>query len=244
MTRVLKLLVVGFVSVLALAAMASIVTTGPSSAATPRCAAGSTAAVVGSRQVCLAEGAACRKRYQPQFRRHGFVCRSGYLEYDWAPLRRPLHIPQLVRDSPCPAASPQGTIGQRGGTGLSRTHAFGPGPAYPAGLTADAGRATLVVFWSPTNETRPGWAGTKVLWTIPRYHGAVLIRGGRLDGSNDLGFDIGPRWTRTVLPELQFVGPEVDLHPAATFVRAPGCYAYQVDTWRTSYLIVFEARFE
>jgi hypothetical protein len=33
------------------------------------------------------------------------------------------------------------------------------------------------------------------------------------------------------------------LHPAATFVRTPGCYAYQVDTLRSSYLIVFEARF-
>jgi len=38
------------------------------------------------------------------------------------------------------------------------------------------------------------------------------------------------------------VGPQTDLHPAATFLRAPGCYAYQVDGRGFSYLIVFTAR--
>jgi hypothetical protein len=32
------------------------------------------------------------------------------------------------------------------------------------------------------------------------------------------------------------------LRPAARFVRTPDCYAYQVDTLRSSYLIAFEAR--
>ena len=56
------------------------------------------------------------------------------------------------------------------------------------------------------------------------------------------GFDEGVNWTRTVLAELRFVGAENELHPAATFVRTAGCYAYQVDTFRSSYVIVFEAR--
>jgi hypothetical protein len=38
-----------------------------------------------------------------------------------------------------------------------------------------------------------------------------------------------------VLPELRFVGPEYDLRSAATFVRA-------LETLRSSYLIVFQAR--
>lgn len=241
MNRSIAWLVAGSASVLVVAAMASMIATESPSAATPRCAAGATAAVVGGRRACLAEGTMCRKRYQPQYRRHGFVCRSGYLEFDWTPLRRRLHIPQLAPGSPCPAASPQGTIGQHGSTGPSRAPAFGPGPAYPVGFSADGGTATLVLVWPATNESYPGWAGTKVLWTVPRYYGAVLIRGGQLDGSNALGFDIGPQWTDKVLPELRFIGPELDLHPAATFVRAPGCYAYQVDTRRSSYVIVFEA---
>jgi hypothetical protein len=46
-----------------------------------------------------------------------------------------------------------------------------------------------------------------------------------------------------VLPEIRLVAPEEGLQPAATFVPTPGCYAYQVDTPRRSYLIVFEAKF-
>ncbi len=98
------------------------------------------------------------------------------------------------------------------------------------------------MVWPPTDPPYLGWAGTKVLWTVPTYTGAVLVRGRQLDGAGDVGFDIGPGWTNRVLPEIRLVGPEYGLHPAATFVRTPGCYAYQVDTLRSSYLIVFEAQ--
>jgi hypothetical protein len=102
----------------------------------------------------------------------------------------------------------------------------------------------LTLVWPPGAEHEPyeGWAGTKALWTVPRYSGPVLIRGRQLDGPNTLGFDLGPGWTQSVHPEIRLIGPDQTLHPAATFVRSPGCYAYQVDTTRSSYLIVFEAR--
>lgn len=118
--------------------------------------------------------------------------------------------------------------------------AFGPGPAYPT-LGGSSVGAAIGLVWPPTEPPYLGWAGTKVLWTVPSYTGAVLIRGRQVDGPGELGFDLGPRWTNTVLPELRLVGRS-DLRPAATFVRSPGCYAYQVDTFRSSYLIVFEAR--
>lgn len=210
---------------------------------TVRCSVDSTPAVVGKRRVCLREGADCRRRYQRQYRRHGFVCSSGSLGYDWRPLRRPLHIPTLTPGDVCPATLPSGTIGDRGGVDLSATPAFGPGPALPAGLNAASGSAVLWLTWTPGHsDSYAGWWGTKVLWTVPRYYGAVLIRGGQLDGANALGFDLGPNFTRRVLPELRLTGPMDDVRPAATFVRAPGCYAYQVDTFRSSYLIVFDAR--
>jgi hypothetical protein len=111
------------------------------------------------------------------------------------------------------------------------------------GLSAASGSATLGLTWTPADDdSYAGWWGTKVLWTVPRYYGAVLIRGGQVDGTYAIGFDIGPQWKRRVLPELRFTGPEDGLHPAATFVRAPGCYAYQFDTLKASYLIVFDAR--
>jgi hypothetical protein len=52
---------------------------------------------------------------------------------------------------------------------------------------------------------------------------------------------IGPGWSNRVHNALRLVGPESGLHPAATFVRRPGCFAYQVDVLHASYLIVFRA---
>jgi hypothetical protein len=135
-----------------------------------------------------------------------------------------------------------GTLGERGADATSAP-AFGPGPAFPA-LPAENGGALLTLVWSPSEQPYTGWYGTKALWTVPRASGPVLIRGGQLDGPNTVGFDLGPTWTHHVLPELRLVGPESSLHPAATFVRAPGCYAYQIDTARSSYLVVFEAQVE
>lgn len=213
-------------------------TAGVPSTPDRRCATYETRAIVGGRAVCLSEGAACRSRYQQRYRRYGFRCRGGSLEYDWATLRRPLHVPTIAAGRPCPASSARRNVD----AAVSASPAFGPGPAYPT-LDGSSGRASLVLVWSPTDPPYQGWAGTKVLWTVPTYTGAVLIRGRQLDGPNQVGFDLGPGWTNRVLPEIRLVGPEYSLHPAATFVRTPGCYAYQVDTLRSSYLIVFEARF-
>jgi hypothetical protein len=84
--------------------------------------------------------------------------------------------------------------------------------------------------------------GSKLLSTIPRYKGPVIVRGRQLDGPGQLRFDQWPQWSRRLHVDLHLVGPEARLHPAATFLRAPGCYAYQVDGHGFSYLIVFEAR--
>lgn len=202
-----------------------------------RCATDETRAIIGGRAVCLSEGATCRLRYQKRYRRYGFRCRDGSLEYDWGALHRPLHVPTIAAGAPCPASPPRRNVD----AAVMVSPAFGPGPAYPT-LDGSSGRAVVVLVWPPTDPPYLGWAGTKVLWTVPTYTGAVLIRGRQLDGPNQVGFDLGPGWTNHVLPEIRLVGPEYDLHPAATFVRTPGCYAYQVDTLRSSYLIVFEAR--
>jgi hypothetical protein len=99
----------------------------------------------------------------------------------------------------------------------------------------------LTFVWPPAEAPYLGWYGTKALWTIPRYTGAVLVRGRQLDGDSGIGFDRGPDWSNRVHPGLRLVGPETELHPAATFVRRAGCFAYQVDVLRGSYLIVFRA---
>jgi hypothetical protein len=205
-----------------------------------RCDTFETRAVVGGRAVCLSDGAACRPRYEKRYRRYGFRCRGGSLEYDWAALHRPMHVPAIAAGGPCPASTPRPKVPPAVAVNIS--YAFGPGPAYPT-LDGRSGHAAVAMTWPPTEPPYLGWAGTKVLWTVPSYTGAVLVRGRQLDGPNQLGFDLGPSWTDSVLPEIRLVGRDEGLHPAATLVHTPGCYAYQIDTLRRSYLIVFDATF-
>ena len=208
-----------------------------------RCPADSIRAVVRGRVACLSAGHLCRTRNRRAYRRYGFVCRNEQLAYDWARLvRRPLHIPTLAPGAACPATQPSGTLGERG-SDATQAPAFGPGPAYAA-IGGDKSGAMLTFVWQPTDATYPGWYGTKVLWTVPRYTGAVLVRGRQLDGGSSLGFDKGPSWSSRVHRGLRLTGPEAGIHPAATFVHGPGCYAYQVDVLHASYLIVFKAELQ
>ena len=226
------------ICVAAVALVAATVAETGSSAQAARCGTLTVPARIAGKVVCLSDGDTCRARHQARYLRYGFRCRAGVLEYDWRPLRRPLRVPTLAAGTACPASPSR----PNGDATRFPFYFFGPGPAYPT-LGASSGRASIGLTWSATDAPYFGWAGTKVLWAVPRYAGAVLIRGRQLDGPNEVGFDLGPQWTRRVHPEIRLVGPEHDLHPAATFVRAPGCYAYQVDTFRSSYLIVFQAHF-
>ena len=75
-------------------------------------------------------------------------------------------------------------------------------------------------------------------WIVdPAYRPSVfLIRGLQLDGSVELRFGRGMR----PATEMTLRGP--GSHPSTTRLRASGCYAYQIDGFRFSKLIVFEAR--
>ena len=83
------------------------------------------------------------------------------------------------------------------------------------------------------------WSGAKVLWFVaPRYRGPVLIRGGRLEQPGRLRFERGK------VPPLEMriqkaKGPRD--RPSYTRLRAPGCYAYQIDGTTFSRIVVFQA---
>jgi hypothetical protein len=189
-------------------------------------------AVIGGRHRCLQWQMACRSRWNADYHRYLFDCHNGFLIYWWRGLlRRPVHIPSIAAGTPCPASEARGSLGMYGAT------AFGPGPAYPT-LSNDGGRAVLhYTAWGGFE----GWSGSKVLWTVPSYRGPYTVRGRQLDGRGVLRFDQGPNWTNRLHGELRLVGPYADLNPAATFLRGPGCYAYQVDGRGFTYLIVFAA---
>lgn len=196
-------------------------------------------AVIGGRHRCLQWQMACRSRWNAAYHRYFFDCHNGFLVYWWRGLlRRPIEIPSLAPGSECPATHQNGTLGDHGVLDVPVAPAFGPGPAYPT-LASDGGRAALHYVRSWGYE---GWDGTKALWTVPRYLGPYIVRGRQLDGTGELRFDQGPNWSNRLHRELRLVGPYPRLNPAATFLRAPGCYAYQVDGRGFSYEIVFEAR--
>jgi hypothetical protein len=83
-----------------------------------------------------------------------------------------------------------------------------------------------------------------VLWVVdPAYHGAVLIRGGRLDGTESVRFgaDRDPaRQLRLPLEPDNMTGGWLN-YPSYTRLRAAGCYGYQIDGRSFSKVIVFRA---
>jgi hypothetical protein len=91
-----------------------------------------------------------------------------------------------------------------------------------------------------------GWYVAKVLWVAsPKYadHHA-LIRGHQIDGPNELRFESGSDPPRALRFDGAGLGDGWRHQPSYTRVRAPGCYAYQVDGIDLSVVIVFEAIYE
>ena len=200
-------------------------------------------AVINRKRVCLRERQRCVRRFARRYTRYGFACR-GVLQVPWRTLYRPLRVLTLPPKKPCPTSPAKGNsaaIGQGVAVPL-----WGQGPAYPV-LSEDQGRPVLNFRWPPALEMGPEWSGSKVLWFVdPRYGGRILVRGRQLDGDNELRFQDG----RPAFTEAERLNPSHALRieegsrdqPAATRVRAAGCYAYQVDGRMFSYHIVFEAR--
>jgi hypothetical protein len=236
-------------------ALAPAATAGPVPAAHgARCAApGSTRAVIGGRHVCLRDGARCRARFERQYRRHVFTCRDRELTTYWRGLRRAFRAQPIATGSPCPTSEANGPLGGAGvDQPLGALPAWGPGPAYAAGLGRGP-RPKLVFEYPPPAESGwegSGWGGNKNIWVVGRwYHGPVLVRGRRLDGEDEVRFENGrPAFTResALHPslELRLTGPEAHGNPSTTRVRAPGCYTFQVDGRGFSYAIVFEAELQ
>jgi hypothetical protein len=159
-----------------------------------------------------------------------------------AALRRPLRFPkvpagatcQVTPGHPVPRSAPFGGI------------ALGNGPVRPI-IVSDSGYDPnapnpVVAF---RIKAPGGWRWVKTLWfSSPTYRGAALVRGRRLDGQGSMG--LGELQAPQPVLELP-AGPSVNEAagwrnwPSRTWVREPGCYAYQVDTETGSEIIVFRA---
>ena len=149
-------------------------------------------------------------------------------------LRRPLNLPTLARGTTCPATTPRQVVDWQG-------PAIGAGPVYSVGYDARGN-----IRWAGSQQDG-GWYYVKILWFETPGTGPFLIRGKQLDGPNQVGFGSDPVPSpELVLEPSDEVGvanaaPGWHSFVAYTRVRAPGCYAYQVDTGSGSEAIVFKA---
>ena len=88
----------------------------------------------------------------------------------------------------------------------------------------------------------PTWAAQKVAWAVnPALTTPVLVRGRQLDGPGEVRFG-DPAVEELLLDPAEDALPGGwRQYPSLTRLRAPGCYAYQIDAAAGSFTIVFRA---
>ncbi len=173
------------------------------------------------RQVCELEASVCSCAPQLQ----DATCSQSFP----TSVIRPLRLPQVTSSEVCPTTSDH-----RVSTEAFAGVALGTGPVEP-----------LIAATSLVAERADGWYGTKTLWfTLPSYAGAVLVRGARIDGQGPVGFGEQPLIGHLIIPPGSTINEGSDGYrqaPGGTFVKAPGCYAWQVDGTDFSYVLIFKA---
>lgn len=149
-------------------------------------------------------------------------------------LLTPLQIPVLEPGQACPA-----TPGKPVNTPTFGGIALGDGLVRPI-VAAEGdlldGTAELLT------ETRfPPWLALKTLWiSDPSYRGPFIIRARQLDGAGPIGVGGSPTDTMIVGPTIDG-GPDGNQAPSGTWVRAPGCYGWQVDGLTFTEVVVVNA---
>jgi hypothetical protein len=155
-----------------------------------------------------------------------------------AVLNRPLHFPALRPGQRCPA-SPGKPVNTADFGGV----ALGTGPVRVlVGGTGDDLRRGIADLINPTSS--PPWLALKTLWfSLPRYQGPFVIRAHRLGRPGPVALGEGPAVAPLVVPP----GPTLNgtggwrEAPGGLWMRAPGCYAWQVDGLTFSEIIVVRA---
>ena len=117
---------------------------------------------------------------------------------------------------------------------------MGPGPVRPILLANTHGGTTHLI----SDTDYAGWLAFKSLWySEPRYKGPFLVRVRRLDGAGAAGLLETPQLTSFYTPP----GPTMNTTngyrevPGATWLKTPGCLAWQVDGLTFSNVIVVRA---
>jgi hypothetical protein len=173
-----------------------------------------------------------------------FAASSLMLDFTTAPRRsasllsRPLHFPSLARNRVCPASSGS-TVKNSSFVGV----ALGSGPVRL--LLSDRGdiRRGQVLLG---RTQAPGWSALQTLWfATPGYVGPFVVRAARLGARAPIEVQpdqtgLGPGRGALIVA----AGPTANTQdgyrtiPGSTWVRTPGCYAWQVDGQGFSEIVV------
>lgn len=155
---------------------------------------------------------------------------------NWADLRRSLRLEAAPPSATCPVTTAR-VLSAKFARGQ------GTGPIYPVG-TAEGLHFIYPVArtqqWYPSE-----WSGNKVAWVAPAgFTGRILIRGWRRDARGDVRFGERSQPQR----ELRLTFGRKDRGEGGwltkgtfTRVRAPGCYAWQIDGRDFTRVITFRA---
>jgi hypothetical protein len=156
-------------------------------------------------------------------------------------LARPLHFPTLGPGGRCPVSR---------GSKLDNSYftgiALGSGPVRV--LLADRGDALRGLVDLGTSAA-PGWSALQTLWIgMPGYSGAFVVRAARVGArgpievqASETGLSPGSG------PLVVAAGPTSNSQdgyrtvPGSTWVKSPGCYAWQVDGQGFSDIVVVNA---
>ncbi len=154
---------------------------------------------------------------------------------------RPLKLPMVKKGSACPVSkSSRETVPHVGYIFCSGCPFYGSGPAYFAPAWFD--ETTGHVLLSKRMPHVQGRYGIKTAWVSkPDYSGPILARARRLDGDEEVNFDVGGHEGR----DLQLSAPARDdsskwsFWPSYIILSRPGCYGMQIDTTQGSDVVIF-----
>lgn len=148
-----------------------------------------------------------------------------------------LQVPAISSGEACPVSPQQ--VAHNLSAGFGSGPAVGSGPIYALMGEIQEGVLRYSQSYSLAHY-KDGWASSKVLWMAnPKVSGNVLIRGRQIDGPNTIGFGTGVDPESALQWQITSQNGWGSL-PSETRVRAPGCYAYQVDSQEGSEVIVFQ----
>lgn len=153
-----------------------------------------------------------------------------------AALKRPLHFPALRPGHSCPVSH-----GRPVNNDLFSGIALGTGPVRPIIGYEPASDARRGIGELITRTSVPPWLAIKTLWfSTPAYQGPFVIRVERLGRPRPAALGGIPAVAPLVVPP----GPTLNggegwrAAPGGTWVKSPGCYAWQVDGLTFSEIIV------